>query len=205
MICAAVLFGSAGRLDIIEFWCWLLELATISVATVLLIEPDLVRERMRPGGQRPSLGYWLATLLFLVDLAVAGLDRGRLYWSDSVPAWLRALALLLFVLAWVPVIWAMRVNRFFSSAVRIQSERGQHVVSDGPYRFVRHPGYTAALVIILANGLALGSWLAAAISWIGIPILLRRTVKEDRMLHAALPGYAEYAARTKWRLLPGVW
>jgi protein-S-isoprenylcysteine O-methyltransferase Ste14 len=81
----------------------------------------------------------------------------------------------------------------------------QHVVSDGPYRFVRHPGYTAALVIILANGLALGSWLAAAISWIGIPILLRRTVKEDRMLHAALPGYAEYAARTKWRLLPGVW
>ena len=205
MICAAVLFGSAGRMDIIEFWCWLLELATISVATVLLIEPDLVRERMRPGGQRPSPGYWLATLLFLVDLAVAGLDRGRLYWSDSVPAWLRALALLLFVLAWVPVIWAMRVNRFFSSAVRIQSERGQHVVSDGPYRFVRHPGYTAALVIILANGLALGSWLAAAISWIGIPILLWRTVKEDRMLHAALPGYAEYAARTKWRLLPGVW
>ena len=85
----------------------------------------------------------------------------------------------------------MRVNRFFSSAVRIQFDRGQHVVSDGPYRFVRHPGYTAALVIILANGVALGSWLAAAISWIGMPILLWRTVKEDRMLHAALPGYAD--------------
>ena len=116
-VCAVVLFGAAGRLDIIEFWCWLAELAAICVATVLLIEPDLVRERMRPGGRRPTPGYWLSTLLFLAILAVAGLDRGRFHWSDSVPVWLRALALLLFVLGWVPVIWAMRVNRFFSSAV----------------------------------------------------------------------------------------
>jgi protein-S-isoprenylcysteine O-methyltransferase Ste14 len=146
-VCAVVLFGAAGRIDIIEFWSWLVELAAICVATVLLIEPDLVRERMRPAGQRPSPGYWLSTLLFIVVLAVAGLDRGRLHWSDSVPVWLRAVALLLFALAWVPVIWAMRVNRFFSSAVRIQTDRGQRVISDGPYRFVRHPGYTAALVV----------------------------------------------------------
>jgi protein-S-isoprenylcysteine O-methyltransferase Ste14 len=204
-VCAVVLFGAAGRLDIIEFWSWLVELAAICVATVLLIEPDLVRERMRPAGQRPSPGYWLSTLLFIVVLTVAGLDRGRLHWSDSVPVWLRAVALLLFALAWVPVIWAMRVNRFFSSAVRIQTDRGQRVISDGPYRFVRHPGYTAALVVILVNGVALGSWLAAAIGWIGVPILLWRTVKEDRMLRAELPGYADYAARVTWRLLPGVW
>jgi protein-S-isoprenylcysteine O-methyltransferase Ste14 len=205
LVCAAVLFGAAGRLDIIEFWCWLAALAAISVAIVLIIEPDLMRERMRPGGRRPTPGYWLATLLFLAVLAVAGLDRGRMHWSDSVPVWLRAMALLLFILGWVPVIWAMRVNRFFSSAVRIQSERGQHVISDGPYRFVRHPGYTAALVVILANGVALGSWLAAAIGWLGVPILLWRTAKEDRMLHTELPGYADYAARVTWRLLPGVW
>jgi protein-S-isoprenylcysteine O-methyltransferase Ste14 len=128
-----------------------------------------------------------------------------LHWSDSVPVWLRAVALLLFVLGWVPVIWAMRVNRFFSSAVRIQSERGQHVISDGPYRIVRHPGYTAGLIVILASGVALGSWLSAAIGLLGVPILLRRTMKEDRMLRAELPGYAEYATRVKWRLLPGVW
>jgi protein-S-isoprenylcysteine O-methyltransferase Ste14 len=205
VVCAAVLFGAAGRLDIIEFWCWLVALAAISVATVLIIEPDLVRERMRPGGRHPTPGYWLSTLLFLADLAVAGLDRGRFHWSDSVPVWLRVVALLLFVLGWVPVIWAMRVNRFFSSAVRIQADRGQHVISDGPYRFVRHPGYTAALVVILANGVALGSWLAAAIGWLGVPILLWRTVKEDRMLRAELPGYADYAARVPSRLLPGVW
>lgn len=205
VVCSAVLFGAAGRLDIIEFWCWLVELAAICVATMLIIEPDLVRERMRPARQRPSLGYWLSTLLFIVVLAVAGLDRGRLHWSDSVPVWLRGVGLLLFALGWVPVIWAMRVNRFFSSAVRIQFDRGQRVISDGPYRFVRHPGYTAALVVILANGVALGSWLAAAIGWLGVPILLWRTVKEDRLLRAELPGYAEYAARVKWRLLPGVW
>jgi len=73
----------------------------------------------------------------------------------------------------------MRVDRYFSSTVRIQFDRGQRVISDGPYRFVRHPGYTAALVIIVSNGVAQGPWLAAAISWIGIPILLRRTAMEN--------------------------
>jgi len=128
-----------------------------------------------------------------------------LHWSDSVPLWLRVVVLVLFAIACVPIIWAMRVNRFFSSAVRIQFDRGQRVISGGPYRFVRHPGYTAALVLIVANGAAPGSWLAAATSWIGIPILLWRTAMEDWMLHAELPRYAEYAARVKWRLLPGVW
>lgn len=205
LVCGVILFGAAGRLDIIEFWFWLAELVALCVATILLIEPDLVRERMRPAGQRPTLGYWLSTVLFALDIAVAGLDRGRLHWSDTVPGWLRVVALLSFGLGWIPVIWAMRVNRFFSSAVRIQFDRGQHVVSDGPYRFVRHPGYTAALVVILANGVALGSWLAAAISWIGVPLLLWRTVQEDRMLRAELPGYSEYAKRVTWRLLPRIW
>jgi protein-S-isoprenylcysteine O-methyltransferase Ste14 len=111
-------------------------------------------------------------------------------------------ALVLFAIACVPIIWAMRVNRFFSSAVRIQFDRGQRVISGGPYRFVRHPGYTAALVLIVANGAAPGSWLAAATSWIGIPILLWRKAMEDRMLHAELPGYAEYGARVKCGCYP---
>jgi protein-S-isoprenylcysteine O-methyltransferase Ste14 len=111
-------------------------------------------------------------------------------------------ALVLFAIACVPIIWAMRVNRFFSSAVRIQFDRGQRMISGGPYRFVRHPGYTSTLVLIVANGVALGSWLAAATSWIGIPILLWRKAMEDRMLHAELPGYAEYGARVKCGCYP---
>jgi protein-S-isoprenylcysteine O-methyltransferase Ste14 len=205
VLCAVVLFGTAGRLDIVEFWCWIAVLATVSVISLLVVDPDLVRERARPGGKPLPPRYWLVALLFLVHLGVAGLDRGRLHWSDNVPAWLRAVALLLFAIAWVPFVWAMRVNRFFSSAVRIQRERGHRVISDGPYSFVRHPGYATALVAVLTSGVALGSWLSAVIGWIGVPILLWRTWFEDRMLRAELPGYAEYAARVPSRLLTGVW
>ena len=205
LVCGVVLFGSAGRLDIIEFWCWLVELAAISVATLLLIEPDLVRERMRPGGRRPSLGYWVSTLLFFVTLAVAGLDRGRLHWSDSVPAWLHAVALLLFVLGWVPVIWAMRVNRFFSSAVthpvRTRTARDHRRAIPVRAASRLHSG----LSCLSGQRRRAGLLVAAAIGWMSVPILLWRTVKEDRMLHAELPGYAEYAARVTSRLLPGVW
>jgi protein-S-isoprenylcysteine O-methyltransferase Ste14 len=205
LVCAGILFGSAARLDIIEFWVWLAVMTAMCVTAVLVVDPDLVRERARPGGKPPPKIYWIVTLYLVFALAVAGLDRGRFHWSDSVPLWLRGVAMLLFAGAWVPFIWAMRVNRFFSSAVRIQRERGQHVITDGPYRLVRHPGYTASLVVALTCGVALGSWLAASLCWLGVPMLLWRTVIEDRMLRRELSGYAEYAARVNWRLLPGVW
>lgn len=202
---AAALFGTAGRLDIVEFWCWIAVLTAAGVISLLVIDPDLIRERMRPGGKQPPLGYWFVSLLFFAHLAAAGLDRGRLHWSDSVPPWLRILALAAFAVSWVPFVWAMQINRFFSPVVRIQTERGHRLVSDGPYGFVRHPGYAAALLAVLASGMALGSWLAAVIGWLGVPILLWRTCAEDRFLHAHLPGYTEYAARVRSRLLPGVW
>jgi protein-S-isoprenylcysteine O-methyltransferase Ste14 len=205
LVCAAILFGPAGRLDIIEFWVWLAVMTALCLTAVLVVDPDLVRERARPGGKPPPKIYWLVTLYLVLALAMAGLDRGRFHWSDSVPAWLRGVSMLLFAGAWVPFIWAMRVNRFFSSAVRIQRERGQHVITDGPYRLVRHPGYTSAFVVALTCGIALGSWLAAVLCWLCVPMLVWRTLIEERMLRAELPGYTEYAARVKWRLLPGIW
>jgi protein-S-isoprenylcysteine O-methyltransferase Ste14 len=103
-------------------------------------------------------------------------------------------------------LWAMHVNRFFSSVVRIQTDRGQHVVTTGPYAFVRHPGYTAGILIIAASGPALGSWLAAALVVIfSLPFLLHRAITEDRILQVELAGYSDYAARVRWRLLPGLW
>jgi protein-S-isoprenylcysteine O-methyltransferase Ste14 len=100
----------------------------------------------------------------------------------------------------------MLVNRFFSSVVRIQSDRGQHVIMTGPYAFIRHPGYFAGFVIILASGVALGSWVAATVLIIpSIPGLLYRAITEDRVLQAELPGYRDYAARVRWRVLPGIW
>ncbi len=104
------------------------------------------------------------------------------------------------------VLWAMLTNRFFSSIIRIQSDRGQHVIDTGPYALIRHPGYLAGFIIIVASGLALGSWLSTV--WLIVlsaPGLAYRASTEDRVLQAELPGYRDYAARVRWRVLPGVW
>ncbi len=103
-------------------------------------------------------------------------------------------------------LWAMRVNRFFSSIVRIQNDRGQVVITTGPYAIIRHPGYLAGIVIVVASGLALDSWIAATMLMVcALPFLLYRAATEDRVLLAELPGYRDYAERVRWRLLPGIW
>lgn len=202
---AVVLFGAAGTLAIASFWVYCAIFAAVTVAALFLVDPDLARERMRPGGKFAGVLMLTLTAALIAHLAVAGLDRGRMHWSDIVPGAVQVAAMVAFALSNAAVLWAMHVNRFFSSVPRIQSDRGHHVITDGPYRWVRHPGYTAALVLVVSSGLALGSWLATLICLIGIPFLLRRTVFEDRMLRNELPGYAEYAARVRYRLLPGVW
>ncbi len=99
----------------------------------------------------------------------------------------------------------MQANRFFSTFVRIQEDRGHHVVTTGPYRFVRHPGYAGAIVGSLALPLALGSLWALIPAAIGSAGFALRTHREDRMLRDELPGYLEYSRRVRWRLLPGLW
>jgi protein-S-isoprenylcysteine O-methyltransferase Ste14 len=203
---AVALFAAAGTVEILGFWVYVAIFAGMMVASFAFLDPDLLRERMRPGGQRPPLALRLSTLVLVAHWVVAGLDRGRFHWSDGVPAWLRAASLIALAAGYGLAFWAMRVNRFFSSVVRIQSDRGQHVVTAGPYGWIRHPGYLAGAVIIVASGVALGSWLATAILIVfGLPFLLRRAITEDRVLQAELPGYRDYAARVRWRVLPGIW
>jgi protein-S-isoprenylcysteine O-methyltransferase Ste14 len=123
-----------------------------------------------------------------------------------VPLWLQVLGLIALAAGYGLCLWAMYVNRFFSSVIRIQSDRGQYIVDTGPYAFIRHPGYLAGVIIVLASGVALGSWLAWAVLVItSLPFLLRRAINEDRILQADLPGYRDYAARVRWRILLGVW
>ena len=203
---AAALFASAGTFAIAAFWVYLAILATVFVASFAMLDPGLLRERMRPGGKPPPLGLKLFTVVLLLHLIVAGFDRGRLHLSDGIPPWLQATGLAVVAAAYALVLWAMRVNRFFSSVVRIQFDRGQRVVTTGPYSFIRHPGYSAGILIVLASGIALGSWLAAALLVVtSLPFLFYRAITEDRVLLAELPGYREYAARVRWRLIPGVW
>ena len=123
-----------------------------------------------------------------------------------MPAWLQGAGLIGLAGGYALCFWAMRENRFFSSVIRIQSDRGQYVVTAGPYAVIRHPGYAAGIVIVAASGLALGSWLAGALLAITtLPFLLYRVITEDRILQVELEGYRAYARRVRSRLLPGVW
>jgi protein-S-isoprenylcysteine O-methyltransferase Ste14 len=98
----------------------------------------------------------------------------------------------------------MRVNRFYSSVVRVQNDRGHSVIDAGPYRLVRHPGYLATLSAMLSGGMALGSLLAMIPLFGFAAIFIRRTMVEDQLLHDKLPGYAEYACRVRYRPIPGI-
>jgi protein-S-isoprenylcysteine O-methyltransferase Ste14 len=206
LLVAAALFVSAGTTAIPGFWVYLAIFAAVMVASFTLLDADLLRERRRPGGERPPLALRIFTIVMVAHWIVAGLDRGRIHVSDDVPLWLRVTGLIVVAAGYALALWAMRVNRFFSSVVRIQSDRGQHVVTTGPYAMVRHPGYVAGILIIVASGIGLGSWLATALLVVfSVPFLMYRVVTEDQVLQAELAGYREYAGRVRWRLVPGVW
>lgn len=201
----AVLFGSAGRLDLPMFWGFLAVLTLSALLALLGLERDLIAERVRPapGGEDRNLRF--AALPFLAaHLVVAGLDAGRFGWS-RVPLWVQAAALAGAVSGMAVAWWAMKVNRFFSPVVRIQSERGHHLVTAGPYGWVRHPGYAGALAMMLLAGPALGSWWAIVPNVPTMLLMLRRLRLEDRYLRERLDGYREYARRVRWRLIPAVW
>jgi protein-S-isoprenylcysteine O-methyltransferase Ste14 len=134
----------------------------------------------------------------------AGLDA-RFRWSQSMPppAFLAGLAVA--VLAAALIAGAMRSNRFFSAVVRIQKDRGHVVVAAGPYRFVRHPGYAGMAAFTLATPLILDSRWAFAPAAVTSAVTVLRTALEDRTLHHELDGYADYARRVKYKLLPAIW
>jgi protein-S-isoprenylcysteine O-methyltransferase Ste14 len=134
---------------------------------------------------------------------VAGLDVGRFAWS-SVPLPLQLAGCVAMAAGLVFIPWTFVSNRFASSAVRIQKDRGHTVITTGPYALVRHPMYLGTFLVAAGSGLALGSWWAALVLTPIFPIFVRRTRIEDRMLHEELQGYAQYAQRTRWKIIPGV-
>jgi protein-S-isoprenylcysteine O-methyltransferase Ste14 len=210
IILAVLLFVPAGRITWTRGWIFLLVFTLLmgaSIAYFTHANPEMfaVRSRVHPDTKR-----WdkiVICLLFAVILAVppiAGLDDGRFHWS-STSWWVVALGCLMQLAGWIGVAWAATVNRFFEPGVRIQTERGHHVIDTGPYALIRHPGYFAAVLLFVGIALSLGSWCALIPAGFGSLLLVLRTVWEDRTLHAELPGYAEYARRVRFRLVPGVW
>ena len=136
---------------------------------------------------------------------LAGLDQ-RHGWTGGFPVGAQLAALALCVLGNdVLFIWAAAANAYFSRITRIQTERGHAVVSSGPYRWVRHPAYTGSILYEIAVSVLLASWPALIASGVSTALLILRTVLEDRTLQAELAGYADYARRVRYRLLPGIW
>lgn len=203
---AAILFGAAGRWDLPVFWAYMGLLAAVFLLSMIGADPDLIKERRRPGpGGRDHSLRWLAIGVMLAHLAAAGMDVGRYHWSDSVPLWLQIAAMALITAGFGLSKWATMTNRFFSSVVRIQRDRGHTLVDTGPYAYIRHPGYAAALIWFFMSGVALGSWLSVGVALLGVPLFFRRLFLEERVLLAELEGYREYTQRVPWRLIPRVW
>lgn len=174
------------------------------------LHPGFARERATASARQDTKGWdkWIVPLIALwlplLAVAIAGFDE-RFGWSAGLPAWVHWFGLLLLIFGYAVGTWAMAVNAFFSSHVRLQTDRGHHVISTGPYAFVRHPAYITGAVAMLGIPLLLDSlWAFPPVVLLCIGIIIR-TALEDRTLLAELPGYGEYAQKVRYRLIPGIW
>lgn len=174
--------------------------------------PGLLAERERAASdQTADVKPWdrLLAPLMAVSISfplviVAGLDH-RFGWSPAFSGWLNTIGFILIAVGYAFATWALAENRFFSSLVRIQTDRGHAVCDSGPYRIVRHPGYAGNILPLPGIVLALGSWWTLIPAAIALTIALIRTALEDRTLQEELPGYRDYARRVRYRLIPGIY
>lgn len=210
---ALIIFLSAGTINWV--WGWVL----ISLLTAFLLahpiilvptNPELLVERGKGIRAEGVKGWdlWIAPIaagvMPVISWIVAGLDL-RFGWTRSISIFWHLFGMIGMAVGFVLFLWALASNAYFSEGVRIQEERGHLVARDGPYRFIRHPGYCGAILSQLSTPLLLGSIWAVIPSLLSALFYIIRTYLEDRVLVSDLPGYREYTRMTRFRLLPGVW
>jgi protein-S-isoprenylcysteine O-methyltransferase Ste14 len=207
-----LLFLAAGTFAWPGAWAYLVLMVALSLTMGIDLarrDPGLLRERMGSPVQRnqpaADKALLIALLLFIFAwLVLMGLDAKRFAWS-SIPPWMHVLGAL--VTLWS--IWfcyrTMRENSFAAPVVKLQRERGQRVISTGPYAFVRHPMYFGAAFYFIGAALLLGSWWGVIFAFVLISLLCIRIPIEEKALRAGLEGYDEYAAQVRHRLIPHVW
>ncbi len=205
-------FISAGHIDIPRAWMFFgvtFVYLIASVAVLYRFNPQLIDQRLKI--KREGSKSWDEVLMrannimvMLIVPAIAGLDIGRFHWS-SLSIHFAVLGFVLYIVGAVLINWAMIVNPHFEPTVRIQKDRGHQMITTGPYKFVRHPGYLAGILWTLSIPLIIGSVFASIPAGIYILLMIIRTSLEDRTLLKELNGYPEYAKRVKYRLFQGVW
>ena len=206
----ALLFVPAGTLRWTEAWIFIGLYTVLTTVTALWIrfkDPELFKER---SSFKKDTKTWDKIIIFLYIvglmglLAVAGLDAVRFHWSH-VPVWKKVIGFAGFIPASLIVFAATRHNTYLSQGVRIQKERGHQVCTTGPYRIVRHPMYSGIILLIACLPLALGSLFAFIPAFVIVCLFILRTILEDQTLKSELEGYREYAARVRFKLIPGIW
>jgi len=207
---AVILFASVWKWNWWNAWAYLgLYLAFLAFNAFVLLgkHKELVEERSQIGegakGWDKIIGG-ISAFGGLLILVLAGLDE-RFGWPGTIRLAVQISAFVLMGLTYPLFTWAMVSNKYFSTIVRIQKERGHTVQTSGPYRIVRHPGYASLLCSYITIPIALGSLWACIPTALLVVNLFVRTALEDRTLQNELEGYKEYAARVRYRLIPGVW
>ncbi|MBR1172361.1 isoprenylcysteine carboxylmethyltransferase family protein [Bradyrhizobium sp. KB893862 SZCCT0404] len=207
----ALLFASAGTLHWPSAWVFLATSASLGPLCgwwLYRLDPALLAERLRPVIQKeqpPADKVFVTALMaaMLAWLVVMGLDRRAL--ASDMPVALQVLGFVLFMLCMLFTMSVFRENSFAAPVVKLQAERAQHVISTGPYAYVRHPMYSGMMLFFAGLPLALGSWWGLAMAPLFLALFAVRIRIEERTLREGLPGYVDYAARVRYRLVPGVW
>jgi len=206
-------FVSAGRINIFGAWLYLV-ISFIGmfggVAVVSIFDPELINERGLWKKKKDTKG-WDKIILRAINIfgfclppVIAGLDVGRFRWSN-LGIHFGIGGCVLFIPGAVFIHWAMLVNRHFEASVRIQKDRGHRVITTGPYRIVRHPGYVGVILWGISTPLIFGSVYGLIPAGITVILLIIRTSLEDKLLRSELNGYVEYTKRVRYKLLPGLW
>ncbi len=212
MVFSVALFLAAGTVAWPAGWAFLVLFFGFTIALswwLLRHNPGLLTERIKGIG-KPGQPTWdkvffvVIEVFFLAWLVLMPLDAVRFRWSQ-MSGWLQVVGAVLLLGSFYLFFLTFRENPYLSPAVRVQTERGQTVVSTGPYRYVRHPMYGTVIIFIVGTTLLLGSWYGLLLGLILVVLIAFRAVLEERVLRAELSGYDAYMAQVKYRLIPYVW
>jgi protein-S-isoprenylcysteine O-methyltransferase Ste14 len=212
VVFALFLFLAAGTVAWPAGWVfWGLFFGFVVAITAWLYRhnPGLLVERMTGLGAAGEKAWdrvvmSLISIVFLAWLILMPWDAVRFHWS-RVPVWLQGVGAIILVCSFYLFFLTFRENSYLSPAMRVQTERGQEVISTGPYRHVRHPMYSAFLLFVVGTALLLGAWYGLGFGLLIVGGTAARAVLEEGMLRSELPGYAAYMARVKYRLIPHIW
>jgi protein-S-isoprenylcysteine O-methyltransferase Ste14 len=211
LLSGVLIFGGAGRLNWTLGWVFVTAWVIPKLVFLILLywrDPDLLVERATRHKDTQPYERIIMPLYFVFafgTFVVASLDGGRFHWSSKVPTAFIIAAYTIYLLGNSLAGWAINSNPFFSSESRLQADRDQRVTSTGPYGFMRHPAYSAAFLLWITTGLMLESWWAVIPGFLAGLMMVIRTVYEDRMLQAELPGYRDYVQQVRYRLFPRIW